>query len=112
MKGFSMSMNVSGIGGSFSPHAMTGASARMPPAQKMGALFSQIDTSGTGSITQSQFTQTFNAMKPTAGFRAMGPSADFQALSPSSAGTVSRQNFVQGMTQLMAQFRAGGTHTP
>ena len=106
-----MSMTVSGIAGSFSPQAMTGASARMPPAQKMAALFSQIDTNGTGSITQSQFTQAFNAMKPTAGFRAMGPSAVFQALNPSSAVTVSKQNFVQGMTQLMAQFRAGGTQT-
>ena len=99
-------MKVSGIGGSFAPQAMTGASARMPPSQKMTTLFSQIDTSGTGSINQSQFTQAFQTMKPTAGFRAMGPSAVFQALSPNSSGLVSQQNFAQGMTQLMAQFRS------
>jgi hypothetical protein len=107
-----MSMGVSGVGGSFAPQAMSGASARMPPAQKMATLFSQIDTSGTGSITQSQFTQAFQTLKPTAGFRAMGPSAVFQALNPSSSGTVSKQNFVQGMTQLMAQFRANGAQSP
>jgi len=77
-------MNVSGIGGSFAPQAMTGASARMPPSQKMTTLFSQIDTSGTGSINQSQFTQAFQTMKPTAGFRAMGPSTVFQALNPNT----------------------------
>ena len=104
-----MSMGVSGVGGSYSPQAMSGASARMSPAQRMSSLFSQIDTSGSGSINQSQFTHAFNTMNPTAGFRAMGASAAFQALNPSSSGTVSQQNFVQGMTQLMTQFRGGGT---
>jgi Ca2+-binding EF-hand superfamily protein len=74
----------------------------------MATLFSQIDTSGTGSITQSQVTQAFQTMKPTA-FRAMGADAVFQALNPSSSGTVSQQNFVQGMTQLMTQFRSAGS---
>ncbi len=85
-------MNVSGVGGSYAPQAMTGASAKMPPSQKMSALFSQIDTSGKGSINQSQFTQAFQSMKPTAGFRAMGPSAMFQTLNP---GTVSKQDFAR-----------------
>jgi hypothetical protein len=48
-------------------------------------------------------------MKPTAGFLAMGASAVFQALDPANSGTVSKQAFVQGMTQSMAQFRSGGT---
>ena len=104
-----MSMGVSGIGGSYAPQAMSGASARMPPTQKMATLFSQIDTSGTGLITQSQFTQAFQTMKPTAGFRAMGADAVFQALNPSSSGTVSQQNFVQGMTKLMTQFHSAGS---
>lgn len=104
-----MSMGVSGIGGSYAPQAMSGASARMPPAQKMATLFAQIDTSGAGSITASQFTQAFQTMKPTAGFSATGANAVFQTLDPSNSGTVSKQNFVQGMTQLMAQFRSSGT---
>ncbi len=103
-----MSMGVSGIGGSYALQAMSGASARMPAAQKMATLFSQIDTSGRGSITQGQFTQAFNTMKPTAGFRATGADAVFQALNPNSSGMVSKQNFVQGITQLMMQFRSGG----
>ena len=103
-----MSMGISGVAGGYGVHAMTGASARMPPAQKMSTLFSQIDTGKTGSISQSQFTQAFQTMKPTAGFRAMGANAVFQALGPNASGQVSRQDFVQGMTQLMSQFRAGG----
>lgn len=100
-----MSMGVSGVGGSYAPQAMSGASARMSPTQRMGSLFSQIDTSGSGSINQAQFTQAFNTMNPTAGFRAMGASTAFQTLNPNSSGLVSRQNFVQGMTQLMMQLR-------
>jgi hypothetical protein len=107
--GYYMSIGISGVGGSYSPQSLSGASARMPPAQKMASLFAQIDTGNSGTITQSQFTQAFQTMKPTAGFKAMGASAVFQALDPSSSGAVSRQNFIQGMTQLMTQFRNGGT---
>jgi Ca2+-binding EF-hand superfamily protein len=103
-----MSIGVSGIGGSYAPQAMSGASARMPPTQKMATLFSKIDTSGAGSITKSQFAQAFQTMKPTAGFRAMGADAVFQSLNPSASGTVSEQDFIQGMTQLMTQFRSSG----
>jgi hypothetical protein len=53
--------------------------------------------------------QAFQTMKLTAGFVAMGASAVFQALDLTTSGTVSKQAFVQGMTQLMAQFRSGGT---
>ncbi len=88
-----MSIGISGVGGSFAPQAMSGASARMSPSGRMGSLFSQIDTSGSGSINQSQFTQAFNTMNPTAGFRAMGANAAFQALNPSGSGTVSRARF-------------------
>jgi len=102
-----MSMGISGVGGSRGPQSMSGASMPMPPARKMATLFSQIDTAGTGSITQSQFNQAFQSTNPPAGFRAMGASAVFQSLNPSSSGTVSQQNFVQGMTQLMAQVRSG-----
>ena len=48
-------------------------------------------------------------MKLTAGGVAVGASAVFQALDPTSSRTVSKQAFVQGMTQLMVQFRSGGT---
>ncbi|MCW6512823.1 EF-hand domain-containing protein [Lichenifustis flavocetrariae] len=101
-----MSMTVSGMAGGYSVQAMSGASARMPPAQKMASVYSQIDTSGTGSISKSQFTQAFQTMKPTWGFRAMGADAVFQALGPNSSGNVSQKDFVQGMTSLMAQFRS------
>ena len=100
-------MRVAGMSGAYAPQAMTGASARMPPTKKMANLFSKIDASGSGSITKAQFTQAFQTMKPPAGFRAMGADAVFQALSPSASGTVTQQSFVQGMTNLMAQFRAG-----
>jgi hypothetical protein len=53
-----MTFSVAAIGSSSEFQAMSGASASMPPVQKMTSLYNQIDTSGTGSITQDQFNQT------------------------------------------------------
>jgi hypothetical protein len=106
-----MSLTISGLAGSHAPQAMSGASARMPPAQKMASLFAKIDSSGSGSISKSQFMQAFQTMNPTSGFRAMGADAVFNALNPSNSGLVCRQNFVQGMTQMIMQFRSGAPGT-
>jgi Ca2+-binding EF-hand superfamily protein len=103
-----MSASIMGIGGSHGPHAMTGASAIAPPSHKMASVFSQFTTPGSGVITKDQLTQAFNTMNPTAGFRDMGVDALFSALDPSGSGSVSRQDFIKGMTNLMAQFRASG----
>ncbi|KAF2989564.1 EF-hand domain-containing protein [Methylocystis sp. MJC1] len=97
---------VYGVGGSYAPQMMSGASMRMPPAQKMTNLFNQIDVSGTGSISKSQFVQAFQTMKTPAVFKAAGADAVFAALDPANSGSVSKQNFVQGMTKLMTQLRS------
>lgn len=98
-------MNISGIGSSTSTQAMTGASMRMPPAQKMSNLFSQIDTSGTGAINKDQFTQAFSSLNPPAGFKTQGADAIFAKLDANGTGSVSRQDFISGMTSLMSQIR-------
>jgi hypothetical protein len=59
-----MTIDISSIGGSATIHAMSGASAGMPPQQKMSNLFNQIDTSGSGSINQAQFDQAFQSFNP------------------------------------------------
>ncbi|HEY8162445.1 MAG TPA: EF-hand domain-containing protein [Methylocystis sp.] len=100
---------VYGVRGSYAPQMMSGASMRMPPAQKMANLFDKIDVSGTGSITKSQFVQAFQTMRPPASFKAMGADAIFSALDPNNSGSVSKQAFVQGMTNLMAQFRTANS---
>jgi len=103
-----MSMAISGMGGSV--QAMTGASMRMPPAQKMSNLFAQIDTSNAGSITKAQFSQAFKTMSPPAGAKAMGADAIFAKLDPNNTGSVSKQSFVDGMTQIMSQIRQQHHH--
>ncbi len=48
--------NISSLGASYAasdPSITSGASPAMSPNQKMGNLFEQIDSSNTGSITQS-----------------------------------------------------------
>ncbi len=50
--------------------------------------------------------QSFQTMRPTSGFVAMGASAVHAALEPNQSGSVSKQSFVSGMTNLVARFRS------
>jgi EF-hand domain pair len=99
-------MDVSGVGAASGLHAMSGASSSGPPQQKMSDLFDSIDTAGTGSITQAQFNQAFQTKNPPAVFQNQGADAIFATLDPNGTGSVSRQDFVSGMSQLMASLRA------
>lgn len=96
-----MSMSISGMGSTFMPQVMSGASSRMPPTQKMSNLFQQIDTSGSGSISKAQFEQAFQKLNPPPAIKAMGADAVFNKLDPNGTGTVSKQDFINGMKSLM-----------
>ena len=104
-----MSMPISGMSGAGMPQAMSGASMRAPPAQKMTNVFSKIDTAGAGTITQSQFEQSFQNLKMPNAFKAMGADAIFAKLDPNGTGSVSKQDFVNGMKALMTQARQGAS---
>jgi len=97
---------ISAIAGSVAPQAMSRASAVASPSAKMASVFSSFTTPGTGTITKNQFVQTFNTMKPTAGFHSLGANGTFSVLDPNSTGAVSRQDFISGMTRMMADFKA------
>ena len=99
-------MNISGIASSSTLNAVSGASYGGPPRQKMSNLFDSIDTSGSGSITQSQFSQAFQTKNPPAVFQKQGADAIWSSLDPSGSGSVSKQDFVSTMSQLMASLRA------
>lgn len=99
-------MDISGISSSAGIHAVSGASYGAPPQQKMSNLFDLIDTSGSGSITQSQFEQAFQTQNPPAVFQNQGAGAIFASLDPSGSGSVSKQDFVSTMSSLMASLRA------
>jgi hypothetical protein len=99
-------MDISGVGAAGAMHAVSGASTSGPPQQKMSNLFDSIDTSGSGSITQSQFDQAFQTKNPPGVFQKQGADAIFAALDPSGTGSVSKADFVSGMSKLMASLRA------
>jgi hypothetical protein len=101
-----MSMSISGVGSASIPQIVSGASSYAPPAQKMSNLFQQIDTSGTGSISQSQFQQAFATLNPPANFQAAGANAVFQQLDPTGSGSVSKSDFVSSMMSMMRTLRA------
>jgi len=90
-------MDITGVGAAGGMHAVSGASSSGPPQQKMSDLFDSIDTSGSGSITKSQFEQAFQSKNPPAVFQKQGADAIFAALDPSGTGSVSKQDFVSGM---------------
>ena len=102
-------MDISGVGAAGGMHAVSGASSSGPPQQKMSSLFDSIGTSGSGSITQSQFDQAFQSKNPPSVFQKQGADAIFAALDPNGTGSVSKQDFVAVMSKLMASLRAGNT---
>ncbi len=101
-----MSMDISSLGGSSMPHAVSGASYGAPPQQKMSNLFDSMDAAGTGSIDKSQFANAFATKNPPAVFQNQGVDALFSQLDPTGSGTVSKSDFVSVMTGLMASLRA------
>ena len=82
----------------------------MSPTQKMSNLFDQIDTSGAGTISKSQFEQAFQTMNPPGSVQAAGADAVWSKLDPNGTGSVSKQSFVSGMTTTMAQLRGRHHH--
>src|ERR1035437_7119529 len=102
-------MDIARITSSSGLHAVSGASYGAPPQQKMSNLFDSIDTSGSGSIKQSQFEQAFQTQNPPAVFQQQGADTIFASLDPSGTGSVSKQDFVSTMSQLMASLRADGS---
>ena len=105
-----MNMAIAGMANAGMTQAMSGASMRMPPAQKMASVFAKIDTSGSGTITKSQFEQSFQNLKMPQAFKAMGADAIFEKLDPNGTGSLSKQDFVNGMKSLISQVRQGGSH--
>lgn len=105
-----MSMSISGATSSVPMHSMSGASTRMSPDQKMSNLFDTIDTSQSGSISKAQFEQAFQSMNPPVGFKSMGADAVFAKLDPNGTGSVSKQDFVDGMKKMMQQIHHGHHH--
>ena len=77
----------------------------MSPTQKMSGLFDSIDSSGSGSITKSQFEQAFQTQNPPASFQASGADAIWSKLDPNGTGSVSKQDFVSTMTAQMKELR-------
>jgi hypothetical protein len=102
-------MNVPAVGASSGLNAVSGASYGAPPQQKMSNLFDSIDTTASGAITQAQFAQAFQTQNPPAVFQRQGADAIFSALDPSGTGSVSKQNFVSTMSQLVVSLRADGS---
>lgn len=109
-----MSMAISGMGGAAKPQAMSGASMRTPPTQKMSTLFDKIDTSGSGKITKAQFEQAFQNLKSPQSAKAAGADAIFAKLDPNGTGSVSKQDFVNGMKAMMTHghHHGGGNVAP
>lgn len=96
---------ISSMGAAAMPQAMSGASGRMAPQPKMANLFQQIDTANSGSITKAQFEQAFNSLNTPSAFKAIGMDAAFSKLDPAGKGSVSKDDFINGMKSMMTHRR-------
>ncbi len=71
--------------------------------------FQSIDTGNTGTISKGQFESAFQSMKMPQALKSMGADALFAKMDPNGTGTVSKQDFVKGMKDLVSKTR-GGRH--
>ena len=88
-----------------------GASSSQQGGQLAQSLFSQIDSSGTGSITQSELEQAITA----AGGTKEAADALYAKLDPNNTGSVTEPQFAQGLSQAMPHHHhhhGGGGATP
>jgi Ca2+-binding EF-hand superfamily protein len=92
---FSDQMGAQMIG--FQAQGWPGASAAGSPGQFAQNLFSQIDTSGSGSITKSELEQAVTS----AGGTATAADALYALLDPKNTGSVTEQQFAQNLSQAM-----------
>ena len=94
----------------------TSNSTAMSPTQRFTNMFNQIDASGSGSITEDQFDTALQAMNPQGASATTGSSSSSTAdalwkqLDPNGTGSVSKQDFVSGMTTAMKQMRGAHHH--
>ena len=82
---------------SFQASGWPGSGGADPMSQLAQSMFSQIDTSGTGSITKSELEQAVTK----AGGTTQAADALYAQLDPNNTGSVSEQQFSQGVSQLM-----------
>ena len=85
------------------PKVAAVASPNAASQQKIASLFQQIDSSGTGRITKSQFEQAFSKLNLPASVKGMGLEAAYKKLDPSGTGVVTKKDFIAGMETLIKQ---------
>ncbi len=100
--GFSDQMQAQMIG--YQAQGWPGASSAQPGGQLAQNLFSQIDSNGDGSISQSELEQAITA----AGGTKAGADALYAKLDPNGTGSVSEQQFAQGLASLSQPGAAQG----
>ena len=85
------------------PKVAAVASPSATSQQKIANLFQQIDSSGTGHITKSQFEQAFSKLNLPASVKGVGLEAAYKKLDPSGTGVVSKKDFIAGLESLIKQ---------
>jgi hypothetical protein len=99
----STSIGTSNNSATYKPQVNGVGIAQASNTQKLGNLFQQMDTSGSGRISKAQFDQSFSNLSLPISVKEMGKDAVFAKLDPNGTGTVTKQEFIQGMEPLMSQ---------
>ncbi len=99
----STTIGTSNNSATYKPQVNAVGVAQTSNTQRLGNLFQQIDTSGSGQITRAQFNNAFSDLSLPISIKEMGKDAVFGKLDPNGTGTVTKQEFIKGMEPLMTQ---------
>mgnify|MGYP001580388293 CR=1 FL=1 len=96
-----MSSGISGVGGGTPPQVTSGASSMSAQSNKLAQLFKQMDTGNSGSIGKSEFEAVFSKAKLPQKLKEAGADAVYSKPDPNNTGSVSKQDFMNTMRNIV-----------
>ena len=99
----STTIGTSNNSATYKPQVSSAGNSTVSPQQRLGNLFQQIDTAGTGHITKAQFDQAFNSLSLPVSIKEMGKEAAYKKIDSNETGTVTKQEFIRGLEPYMNQ---------
>jgi len=104
----STTIGTSNSSATYKPQVSSAGSSTVSTQQRLGNLFQQIDTAGSGQITKAQFDQAFNNLSLPVSIKEMGKEAVYTKIDPNETGVVTKQEFIRGLEPYMNQKASKG----
>jgi Ca2+-binding EF-hand superfamily protein len=107
-----MTMSISALSNNRTVHSISGANFSTTSAKKASSLFDQMDPTGTGSVSRSQFARSFKSLNLPDGIKGLGANTVFSSLDTGGKGAIGKKEFSSGMMKLLSTLNAAKTSSP